>query len=92
MFRGPRLDYPSALHHVLLRGIERRRIFRTDRDRSRFLDRLAQLVGESGAGLYAWALMPNHAHVLLRTGARATGRWAEWADFRPALTVTAAMA
>jgi hypothetical protein len=40
MPRGPRRDAPGALQHVLLRGIERRRIFCDDRDREDFLDRL----------------------------------------------------
>ena len=64
---GPRLDFTGALHHVIVRGIERRRIFRGDADRWLFLNRLADWV-DSRAGLYAWALMPNHAHLLLRTG------------------------
>src|SRR5258708_6783643 len=68
MPRGPRLDYPGALHHVIVRGIERRRIFRSVGARRLFLDRLAAWVLESGGGLYAWALMPNYAHMLLRTG------------------------
>ncbi len=68
MPRGPRLDYPGALQHVIARGIERREIFRTDDDRLDLLDRLAELVTESNAALYAWVLMPNHIHALLRTG------------------------
>jgi plasmid stabilization system protein ParE/REP element-mobilizing transposase RayT len=43
-------------------------IFRGDADRRLFLNRLADWVIDSRAGLYAWALMPNHAHLLLRTG------------------------
>jgi putative transposase len=68
MPRGVRLDCAGALHHVIVRGIERRPIFRSEADRKLFLDRLAEWVLESRAGLYAWALMPNHAHLLLRTG------------------------
>src|SRR3990172_4704878 len=68
MPRGPRLDFTGALHHVIVRGIERRPIFRSNADRELFLDRLAAWVIESRAGLYAWALMPNHAHLLLRSG------------------------
>ena len=43
MPRGPRLDAPGILHHVLVRGIERRAIFRDERDRTDFLRRLAAL-------------------------------------------------
>jgi len=68
MPRGPRLDAPGTLHHVIVRGIERRQIFRTDRDREDFLTRLGQVVEEGGATCFAWVLIPNHAHILLRTG------------------------
>jgi len=51
MPRGPRLDYPGAIHHVIVRGIERRRIFRRDRDRDHFLERLATLVRNTQAAL-----------------------------------------
>lgn len=74
MPRGPRLDTPGALHHVIVRGIERRRIFRTDRDRVRCLDRLGAVLADSGATLYAWCLMPNHIHALLRSGNLSLGR------------------
>jgi len=69
MPRGPRLDAPATLHHVMVRGIERRRIFESDRDREDFLDRLGRIIQEGGASCFAWVLIPNHAHILLRTGA-----------------------
>jgi putative transposase len=69
MARGPRLDVPGSLHHVIVRGIERRRIFETAKDREDFLDRLGTVVMEGKATCFAWALIPNHAHILLRTGA-----------------------
>lgn len=56
------------MHHLVVRGIERRRIFRDDADRNHFLDRLGDLLKETSTACYAWALMPNHAHLLLRTG------------------------
>ena len=68
MPRGPRLDAPGCVHHVLVRGIERRSIFRDDHDRRDLLDRLATILPECGAHCYAWALMPNHVHLVLRTG------------------------
>src|SRR4030043_1826373 len=68
MPRGPRIDAPATLHHVMVRGIERRRIFESERDREDFLDRLGRVIQEGGASCFAWVLIPNHAHILLRTG------------------------
>lgn len=69
MPRQPRLDVEGALHHVIVRGIERSPIFKDNKDRQRFVDRLADLVGATGTKVYAWALIPNHLHLLLRSGA-----------------------
>ncbi len=54
----------------MVRGIERTTIFRDDTDRAEFLARLASGVERGAATVYAWALLPNHAHLLLRTGTR----------------------
>ncbi len=68
MPRKARIDAPGALHHVICRGIERRKIFRTDFDRNDFIERLEEKLLEADTPCYAWALMPNHFHLLLRTG------------------------
>lgn len=68
MPRQARLDAPGVLHHVMARGIERREIFRDDRDRDRFVERLGALARGSSLIVYAWSLMPNHFHLLVRTG------------------------
>jgi len=52
----------------MIRGIERRKIFRNDKDREDFLERLARLLPETQTGCYAWVFIPNHAHFLFRTG------------------------
>jgi putative transposase len=70
MPRGPRLDAPGALHHVMVRGIEGRPVFRGDADYRNLLDRLATLVAADAWTIYAWALLPNHFHLLVRTGIR----------------------
>jgi REP element-mobilizing transposase RayT len=70
MARVARRDAPGAVHHVLLRGIERRRIFRDDPDRRDFLSRLGLQVREGGGACLAWVLMQNHVHMVLRTGDR----------------------
>ena len=68
MLRKARIDTPGALHHGIVRGIERRKIFRSDYDRKNFLNRLGKLIPETQTGCFAWALIPNHVHLLLMTG------------------------
>jgi len=46
MPRQARLDTPGVLQHVMARGIERREIFKDDKDRQSFLDRLAIILEE----------------------------------------------
>ncbi len=70
MPRQARLDAPGTLHHVMARGIEGTNIFRTDKDRDDFLDRLAAQCEADALKIYAWALIPNHFHLLVRTGNR----------------------
>ena len=74
MPRGPRLDAPGVLHHVMVRGIDRQVIFHDDPDRTDFLARVATAVKVGGLAVYAWALLPNHAHLLVRTGPRPLAR------------------
>jgi len=45
--RLARLDAPGVLHHIMIRGIERRKIFMDDKDRENILDRLATLLPET---------------------------------------------
>jgi len=68
MPRQARIDVPGALHHIIIRGIERRKIFRDDQDRLDFIDRLADILPDAKTSCYGWSLMPNHVHLLLRTG------------------------
>jgi putative transposase len=53
---------------MIVRGIERRKIFWDDADRDSFIDRLGQVLTETQTDCFAWALIPNHALLLLRTG------------------------
>ena len=68
MPRLSRLDAPGVLHHVIIRGIERRKIFLNKADLEDFVDRLNSILPEAKMSCYAWALMSNHAHFLFRTG------------------------
>lgn len=68
MPRKARIDAPGALHHIIIRGIEKRKIFKDDKDRYQFIKRLGSILTEAETPIYAWALIPNHVHLLLKTG------------------------
>jgi len=63
-----RLDAPGVLHHITIRGIERRKTYRDNKDRDDFIERLSIILPETDTSCYAWALMSSHAHFLFRSG------------------------
>jgi len=65
MPRHARIDMLGLLQHVIVRGIERRNIFRSDEDREDFVQRLSGLLEQTATICYAWALLDNHVHLLL---------------------------
>ncbi len=67
MPRHARLDIPGLLQHVIVRGIEGADIYLDDADRGRFVVRLSTLLLETDTDCLAWALIPNHFHLLLRS-------------------------
>ncbi len=75
MPRQARLDAPGTLHHVIVRGIEKRRIVDDSKDRGNFISRLGEIAEDTGTILYAWALMSNHAHLLLRSSDSGISRY-----------------
>ena len=68
MPRQARLDAPGTLHHVIIRGIEKRSIIDNQEDGEDFVSRMGQIALDTGTVIYAWSLMTNHAHILLRSG------------------------
>ena len=68
MPRGARLDAPGTLHHVMLRGIEGKKIVTDTKDRKNFITRMGDIATKTDTAIYAWALLNNHAHILLRSG------------------------
>jgi putative transposase len=65
MPRQARLDLPGLLQHVIVRGIERRNIFRDNVDRRFFVERFSSLLHETDTDCFAWVIIPNHFHLLL---------------------------
>ena len=70
MPRQPRLEAPGVPHHAIVRGLERRAIFRNDAERTDLVLRLAGLAEHGAFTVHAWALRPNQAPLLVRTGTR----------------------
>ena len=56
MPRKDRINAPGVLHHIIVRGIERRKIFYDDQDRNNFLERLGVVLTETDTSCFAWTL------------------------------------
>ena len=72
MARHLRVEFPGAIYHVACRMIgdgrlDQSRLFRDDKDRERFLGRLAERVEQHGVRLYLFVLMTNHFHLVIET-------------------------
>ena len=68
MARKPRIEYPGAFFHIIVRGNNRENIFRDSADYSHYLQKLVYFCREGDMTLYAYCLMPNHIHLLLEMG------------------------
>lgn len=67
MSSGLRVSFAGALFHITTRGNNRERIFLDDRDYERFRNLLRKYRAKHNFRLYAYALMPNHVHLLIET-------------------------
>src|SRR3990172_12751205 len=68
MPRKPRIEVPGYTYHVIARGIERRKIFRDRLDYDFFLNRFGEIILETKPCVLAFCLLPNHFHLLMRSG------------------------
>ena len=66
MPRQCRIEFPGLLYHAIVRGIEGRKIFIDEKDYKELLRRIVMVKEDSR--IFAWALMPNHAHILIMSG------------------------
>lgn len=78
MARPLRIEQPGGWYHCTARGNEQRPIFREDRDRQHFCERLAETVERFRLVLHAYVLMPNHYHLLLETPEPNLSRAMQW--------------
>ena len=68
MPRKARIKSSTRIYHVIMRGINRQRIFEDEEDYKKYLWELKRFQEICGYQLYAWCLMPNHIHILIREG------------------------
>lgn len=66
MPRAARIKSESGIYHIIMRGINRQVLFETEQDRTRFIETLQRYRGISKYKLYAYCLMSNHVHLLIR--------------------------
>lgn len=67
MARPLRIAYPGAYYHVTSRGNEQKDVFKSRKDREKFLEYLASATQRYGAVIHAYCQMTNHYHLLLET-------------------------
>ena len=65
MARPLRIEYPGAFYHVTSRGNEQKDVFKSHKDREKFLSYLESASERYGAAIHAWCLMSNHYHLRL---------------------------
>ena len=65
MSRSWRIEY--AYYHLLSRGNDQRKIFNDDEDRELFMELLGEMAVRFDVEIYAYVLMNNHYHILLKT-------------------------
>lgn len=68
MPRKPRIKSRNGIYHVILRGANKQEIFHDARDNMKFLDIFKKYAKEAGMRVYAWCLMNNHVHLLVKEG------------------------
>ncbi len=82
MARKPRIHYPTALYHVIIRGNGGQEIFYSKADRFRFYLLLQEGIERYGHLIHAFCLMTNHVHLAIQVGDIALPRIIQNISFR----------
>jgi REP element-mobilizing transposase RayT len=78
MARAWRIEFEGAYYHILSRGNERRDIFYDDEDRKMFLDTVGETAQRFDVDVFAFVLMTNHYHLLIRTNRANLSKAMQW--------------
>ncbi len=71
MPRTARTKSSSKIYHIMIRGINQQNIFSIDGDYEKFIAILSKYHKKSEYEIYAYCLMGNHAHLLIKEGREA---------------------
>ncbi len=74
MPRKPRVQQPGMIHHVIARGNNKENIFRSDDDKTRYLQLIDKYRERDHFKLLSYCLMDNHIHLLIKQGEVALSR------------------
>ena len=74
MPRKPRVQQPGMIHHVIARGNNKENIFRSDDDKTRYLQLIDKYRERDHFKLLSYCLMDNHIHLLIKQGKVALSR------------------
>ncbi|HJP17740.1 MAG TPA: transposase [Nitrospinota bacterium] len=78
MARQWRIEFEGAFYHILSRGNERKNIFKNSEDRILFLDTLGGMAERYDVEVYAYVLMSNHYHLVLKTNRANISQAMQW--------------
>ena len=78
MGRPWRIEYEGALYHILSRGNEQKDVFYDDKDRFLFLETIGEMSERHEMDVFAYVLMGNHYHILLRTNRPNVSKAMQW--------------
>jgi len=78
MSRPWRIEFSGALYHVLSRGNEQGNVFIDDEDRNNFISLLGEISSRFDAEVFAYVLLDNHYHILLRTNRPNLSKAMQW--------------
>jgi putative transposase len=78
MSRSWRIEFDGALYHVLSRGNEQQHIFADDQDRELFLELISEMSARFEIDIFAYVLMGNHYHLLIKTHRANLSKSMQW--------------
>lgn len=78
MARPLRVEFEGAIYHLCARGNARERIFRGEKDQTRFVELLQESAQRFAVSIFCFVLMGNHFHLIAQTRRANLTRWMHW--------------